>query len=277
MAAVVPIFNGISHTLKFLKSMDEQDYPGLTVVVVDDGSTDGSAEKIASAFPNTVVLKGTGDLWWSGATNLGVQWALEQGFEYTLTINNDVRMAPGSIKSLVRVATAHPKTIVGSVVRYESDPAKIWFAGAFLNRKTGEMEHLTDEISGPTNTVWLTGMGILVPAEAYSKVGLYDARHFPQYFGDADFSLRAKEHGYRLLVDPESVLFADVASSWLKKQSVSPKNLGFLKALLFSRRSPYNVMTRYRFYRRHWGRGYVKPLWRIYTTIALKGLKKRAR
>ncbi len=275
IAAVIPIHNGIEHTLPFLKSMEEAGYPNLVTVVVDDGSTDGSAEAIAAAHPKTIVLKGNGSLWWSGATNLGVEWAIKHKYDYVLTINNDVVIAPGSLEALIKVARARPKAVVGSIVRYAGQPERIWFAGAYFNYSSGEMEHQTELPSGhqPIFTDWLTGMGILIPVAAFKAVGLYDTKNFPQYFGDADFSLRAREKGYELLVVPDSILYADVSSSWLKRQT--SRKAGFIKELLFSIKSPYNVMIRYKFYKRHWSKGHIKPLLRIYSALLKKGLNRR--
>jgi GT2 family glycosyltransferase len=193
---VTPVHNGIEHTVKFLASLKRQEYQNLVAVIVNDGSTDGTAERIAAEFPDVVVLPGDGNLWWSGATNEGVAHALKNGADYIFTVNNDVEVDPGAIAALVKTAGSREnKTLVGSVIYDQSERTKVWYAGGTFDPQLGELVHVREagdaELPEPD---WLTGMGVLIPAGVFDKTGLYDRRRFPQYFGDADFSLRAKKN-----------------------------------------------------------------------------------
>lgn len=265
MYLVVPVFNGIEYTRLFLKSMKDVHYDKAKVIIVDDGSTDGTSEMITKNFPGTIILKGDGNLWWSGATNKGVEYALSHNGDYVLTINNDVTMPKDYLTSLVAFAEQHPGAIVGSVIKSSKDNS-IWYAGAFLNMKTGDLQHYQVEIDGDSkyrNSAWLTGMGVLVPAKAFREVGLFDEENFPLYFGDADFSMRAKKLGWELLVTNRTTLATDTSSSWLSKQLSNP-TLGFYYNVFFSVRSNYNLPDRIKFYRRHWPRRWRSALIRFY-------------
>lgn len=263
---VTPVFNHIDHTLDFLRSMKKQTYRNLHVIIVDDGSTDGTADQITKKFPETTVLFGDGNLWWSGATNLGVKYALKAGADYILTINNDVTIKPGYTQSLVTCATEHPKALIGSMVLFQDDPERVWYCGAGFDQKRGELMHVTGrrpDFTDVRTSEWLTGMGVLIPAEAYQKAGLYDQVHCPQYFGDCEFSLRAKREGYQLLVNPKSEVYSDVSSSWVLRQVQNPK-LSFWYHLYFSIRSPYQLKVRWFFYRHYWPRHYKMAMARLY-------------
>jgi GT2 family glycosyltransferase len=284
---VTPVHNGIEHTVKFLASLEAQDWPGLRVIIVDDGSTDGTARRIDAEFPKTVVLTGDGNLWWSGATNLGVEHALKNGADYVLTVNNDVEIDPQAVSRLVAEAQGRGgQALVGSVIYDEADRSRVWYAGGTFNPALGELAHIRRvEPVAAMKSEWLTGMGVLVPAAAYSKVGFYDSKRFPQYFGDADFSLRAGRAGYDLVVATGSQIFTDTQSAWINKD-FKRKPWGFVWQLYFSVRSQYYVPARVGFYWRYWpgnpAAALLKLYWGVFRSYAApfvgskvkRGLKK---
>ncbi len=266
VSIVTPIHNRIEHTLRYLASLRACSYPEFDVVIIDDGSTDGSAEIIRERFPDTTVLEGDGSLWWTRATNVGVRHALDAGSQYVLTLNNDVEVDRDLIASLVRAARDSPGAVVGSKVNYLSDPDRVWFFGAYFDHATGDIAlagGLDSEFSHSQRAQMLTGMGMMIPRETFDAVGLFDADAFPHYLADSDFSLRAKACGHELIVDPASKVYADVEAAWIAERVRDPRP-GFVRECLFSIRSQYNVRFRARFYRRHWGPGYVRALVRLY-------------
>jgi GT2 family glycosyltransferase len=264
---VTPVFNQKDHTDTFLNSFKQQAYHNFEVIIIDDGSTDGTSEMIAEKYPETIVIKGNGSLWWSGGTNLGVVYAENHDGDYVLTINNDLEIADDYLQILIDLATKNPKTLIGSLVVYENDPKKVWYAGAYHNKERGEMQHITGVImdfTEPTHTTeWLAGMGVLVPIEAYAAAGLYDEKYFPQYFGDCEFSIRAKQKGFKLLVSTKAVVTSDVESSWVYRQIQKPK-LRMFYDLFFSIRSPYQIGTRWNYYRMYWGKTWWWSLIKLY-------------
>lgn len=264
---VTPVFNAKDQTLQFIADMSKQTYKGIKIVVVDDGSTDGTAEAITAKYPATVVLTGSGNLWWSGSTNLGVEYALKHKADYILTINNDLTVDKAYVQTLVDAAQNNPGALIGSTVVDETDPQNVWFAGAGFDYKRGEMQHVNGPLSQFKGKVlasdWLSGMGVLIPSEVFEKIGLYNTKDFPQYFGDSDFSLRAKEAGYKLLVSGDAVVESDVKSAWLHRQIKNP-HLGMFKDLFISIRSPYQVKSRVAFYRLYWGKHWRYQLVKLY-------------
>lgn len=251
IAVVTPVFNDLPRTLSFLESLRRQVYKDFTAVIVDMGA-DGAETAVRQAYPEAVVLR-EADILWSGGTNAGVRYALEHNYEYVFTVNNDVKLDEQCLKNLVEFADAHPRSLVGSLVSYDDDPDRVWYFGGYFSA-TGNMPHARGrrrDFTKPGQPEWLTGMGALVPVQAYRDVGLYDAEHFPHYFADADLSLRArKEGGYDLWVIPEARLVMDIHSSWLGRRMKKPR-LEHLGELLFDRKSPLNLKARYIFYRRH--------------------------
>lgn len=260
---VTPIHNAKQATDRYLASVEQLSYPDLITIVVDDGSTDGSAEMIAQRYPDVVVIPADGSLWWAAASNLGAREALRRGARFIFTCNNDVILDPDVITSSVECALAAGDALVGAVVLYEEARDRVWFAGARLDPKTADVEHDTEPLSGPMDTRVLTGMGMLIPADVFVELDGFDQSAFPHYLADCDFSLRAYGGGHRLLVTPSSKIYNDVSSAWSEREFKEGR-LRFIPSMLFSMRSAYWISGRVRFYRRHWGPGWAGALVRLY-------------
>lgn len=263
---VTPVFNRKKHTLKYLASLKQQTYKNFRAVIIDDASSDGTAAAVHRQYPDAIVLEGDGNLWWSGGTNVGVEKALEDQADYVLTINDDLEVRPDYIESLVKQAERHPQSLIGSIVLDKHDPEKVWYFGADFDQATGVMQHVSGVRKDYTKSVesaWLTGMGVLIPVEVFSKVGLFNQKDFPQYFGDVEFSLRARQAGYGLWISPTSEVISDVESNWVTKSLDKPR-LRFWWQLFFSIRSPYQLTSRVKFYHKYWPGNYRSALFKLY-------------
>jgi GT2 family glycosyltransferase len=257
ISIVTPIFNGVEHTLAYLDSLARVTYPDFEIIVVDDGSTDGSAESIARDFPRVRLLKGDGSLWWSGGTNLGIYDALERGADHILTMNNDVRVAPDCLDRLVECSRENPDAIVGGKIYYMDDPERIWSAGGrldWLSGKTlvqvGHGRLDSDEFCNRKPMDFLTGMNVLIPAAVFGKIGFYDQVHFPQYHADAEFTLRARKAGIPVLFEPSAKVWNRVESTFMQRFLKGRKfDLKAVRELLISFRSPMRLSC---YWRLHW-------------------------
>jgi GT2 family glycosyltransferase len=269
ISVVTPVHNGCQHTLAFLSSLSLADYPNLEVLIVDDGSTDGSAEAIRKNYPAVKILPGDGALWWAGATNLGVRLAKQGGADFVFTVNNDVTVERNVFTALVACARSNPNTLVGCKIYFMHQPGRVWYFGAGFNDEIADLElysGVDSDFQERKVVRVLTGMGVLVPVEVFDRVGYYDAARLPQYFADSDFSLRAGYAGYTCIVDPDSKIYSDVQSSWVSNQLKHPR-LAFLWECIYAKRSPYSIAVRTTFYRRHWGPRWFRILLKFYWTF----------
>lgn len=207
----MPVRDRIDFTRACLGSLAAQTLAH-TVVVVDDGSSDGTPDMIRAEFPDAVLLRGDGDLWWAGATNLGIAWVLRRATPdgLVVTLNDDTVCPPDYLEQLVRPVRRGTPLLLGSVAVSHRDPCLVvdggvgvdWWRGKFLDRHRGQRLADAFESTALEDVDVLSGRGTLVPVRAFRELGPFDARRLPHYGADYEFSRRAARAGYRLAVNP---------------------------------------------------------------------------
>jgi GT2 family glycosyltransferase len=202
---VIPVHNRKEYTRGCLESLKRQAEQNFKIIVVDDGSTDGTEEMIRNEFPCTIVLRGDGNLWWTRSINLGVQEALSRGADYILTLNDDTVAPPDFICGLLNAAKANPGALIGaSAIDIETGD---WIYGGeridWLRVKSVKLlDVLTpDERHGLHEVTHFPGRGLLVPVAVYREVGLYNQKYFPHGMADNDFTLHAARAGHKVYCD----------------------------------------------------------------------------
>lgn len=214
VGVAIAVHNRMGRTRECLKAIAQSKYLNIFVCVVDDGSTDGTWEMLHNDFPQVKAIRGDGNLWWSGATNLAIKECIGHGCGYVLLLNPDCIIQPDTVSQLIKCAQSMPNTVVASVVLDIANPDKIWWAGStwgpvkyfpfiwLLRQKFihGEPVNVLPDI--PFNTSEFTGRAVLVPKKVFESVGLIDAKTFPQYAGDNEFGLRVTNKGYHAVVEP---------------------------------------------------------------------------
>ena len=184
---VVPVFNRKALTERFLDCLREQRFRNFHTIVVDDGSTDGTAELITDRFKEVQLLRGDGSLWWTGATNVGIRHALQSALadDAVLVINDDVEVDADYLQTLHRSWSTTPKALIGSLVVDITAPEVIVDGGRLMNRWTAKFDILnvrrrrSEFPSGHCVDVsLLTGWGTLIPVQVFREIGLFDDKHF---------------------------------------------------------------------------------------------------
>ena len=203
VTAVVLTWNGKEDTLACLRSLEGEE---VDVIVVDNASEDGTAE----AVTGVELIRNERNLGYAGGMNVGIQQALERGTDAVLLLNNDVEVEPGAIEALVEAADG--VGAVCPVIVFADDPERIWYSGARFDPRHGyNGRHRTDEPAGPRETERICGAAVLIPARSWKGRGL---RRGPlRHVEDADWSLRAREGGNRLVVEPRSRVRHKVSAS----------------------------------------------------------------
>jgi len=243
--AVVLGYNGIEHTLATLDSLEKVDYPALTVLFVDNGSRDGSMEKVQLEHPGTRLLHIPDNIGFAGGCNAGMGHALQEGADYVLLLNNDIEVAPDMVHLLLEPFNRDPRCgMTIPKIFYHAARNVIWSAGAAL---TGlpprlDMLHTTCEDDGRFDHLetleFATLCAALIKREALETTGLLDPNFF-LLWEDYEYCARIRKSGYRISFVPQAHMWHKVSMTIQDKKpsAFTMFNRGRSKAL-FCRRHP---------------------------------------
>ncbi len=192
IAVLLTVYNRKDKTIRCLNHFYNQndiDKYSLSVFLVDDGSTDGTAEEIAKLFPQVNLIKGDGNLFWNrGMYKAWEVAAKDKEYDFYLWLNDDTNIADDCIERLLHLSYANKNSsiIIGSTCA-TGNPEKITYGGW----KNGKL--LTD-LSKPNKCETMNGNIVLIPKSVYEVLGMNDPT-FRHSLGDTDYGLRANEHG----------------------------------------------------------------------------------
>jgi GT2 family glycosyltransferase len=213
VACIVLSYQGKALVLQTLESLYRLDYPRYRVVVVDNGSSDGTYEAVAAAWPQATLLRVEQNQGISVGLNLGIRHVLEAGDDYLLLLNNDIEVRPDMVTELVAVAESDPAIgAVGPKAYYYSDRNRIWSAGGQLHFRQsitderGNLELDSGQYERTEEMDYVNGCAMLVPRRAQLDVGLWDGT-FLVSVEDADWCMRAKKKGWRCFYAHRAVLW----------------------------------------------------------------------
>lgn len=254
---ITSTYNQLEDTKRLLSCIERQSYPDIKIYLVDDGSTDGTDQYLRMRYPEIIVLKGDGNLWWTGAIYWGVTEILKiaKKNDFILTINNDCTFGDDYIKTIVETSQRHQRAIVGSLVLDNKDKSRIIDAGVKIDWSRGRLVPLGPkrlkelpkkaEVQEEIDT--LPTKGTLYPLEVFQKIGNFDKSHLPHYISDYEFACRAKRAGFLLIINYRARLYNDIARTGLGEILPQQFSLRELFDLFFARRSRINMIDHWWF------------------------------
>jgi GT2 family glycosyltransferase len=197
---VVLNWNGADDTIACMKSLRGSTIPA-HLIVVDNGSVDGSAQLVrATGLADDVIETGK-NLGYAAGNNAGLRLALEKGFETVIVMNNDTLVEPDAIEALCRALPRGELRAVSPTIDYVDRRRGVWFSGGVIDRgwprhlQPGEASSALPLRASPC----LTGCCIAARREVWERVGLFDPAYF-LIFEDSDWCARARAAGTRLYV-----------------------------------------------------------------------------
>jgi N-acetylglucosaminyl-diphospho-decaprenol L-rhamnosyltransferase len=201
-AIYIPNFNGAPQLERTLRSLRGQSRP-VDVVVVDNGSTDGSAELVREGFPEASLLELGANLGFGPAIDRAVQ---ERPSDPVILLNNDVECEPQFAEALLDALGEGVDTVAGVLVQ-EAAPELIDSAGVVADRTLMGFDYLHGEplvaAQGASDPLGPTGGAALYRLDVFRAVGGFDERIF-LYYEDLDLALRIRAAGGRCRLAPEA-------------------------------------------------------------------------
>ncbi|PZU97686.1 MAG: glycosyltransferase family 2 protein [Pseudanabaena sp.] len=246
---IIPVHNRKTLTLTCLENLKANgDLQKYQVIIVDDGSSDRTSEEVAANYPEVIILKGDGNLWWTGAMALGMEYAYARGAEYFIWLNDDSLTAPDTLDLLVDFLYKHPDSIVGASC-YASESGELVETGFKGRFRTKAKEQEIVEVDG------LSGYCVGISATIFRQIGAPDADRFRQYAGDGMYTLKATRSGFKayILGKAKVTLIAEKDpihnfSNYVKK-SKNPT----LKLIFGDYKSPYHLPTQFHYHTYKYG------------------------
>ena len=225
VAIVVVNWNGVDDTIECLDSLALlAPRPEKRVLLVDNASTDGSAGLIGQRFPNVEILETASNLGFAGGCNVGIRRALDLGARFVWLLNNDTRVHPQALATLVAALDSERTAgLAGSKIYYDADPGRLWFAGGYftpsgLARHRGQDQHDRRQFDDPGLVDYITGCSLLIRAEVIRQIGPLREDYF-LYWEEVDWSARAKRRGWDSMYVPSSLVWHKVGASLAQEQS----------------------------------------------------------
>lgn len=241
---VTPVYNRKEFTQNYLSALRQQTNKNFKTVIVDDGSTDGTPDMIEKEFPEVVLLKEKGDLWWAEATNIGVRYAMKHSASYIMTLNDDTLPTPDYIENMIYQSNIKSQALLGALAINVHDD-KLEYCGEILNWKTAQFENQLNRMVNEEGTSLykvntFPGRGLLVPVEVFEKIGFYDSKNFPQTVADLDFTARADNAGYEIYCnfDAKIKIYPDESAAVKLRKT---KSLNNYYQHLFGKRGAANL------------------------------------
>lgn len=249
---VILTMNARDVLLETLDSVYKMTYPNFKVLVVDNGSIDGTPEILRGKYKWVSVIENGENLGVTGGRNVGMKYALEHGADWVYHLDNDVIVDPNLLTELMNVAVRDENIgIMGAKIYYYSQPNILWYAGGRINYFNGLVSHRgkgkldKGQYDKIEDVRFVVGCSFLIKKAVLERVGLFDPVYNPFYAEDTDMCARAIRAGFRIVYVPTAKLWHRVSTS--SGGVVTPKRmtLKIEKNLIFFKRYAkwYHWMT----------------------------------
>lgn len=220
VSVIIPTYNSLNTLKSCIASIQKQSLKPTEIIVVDNGSTDGTSLKIKKKFPQVKLLTLNKNTGVTGGRNAGINKA-SLSANYLLFFDHDMVAEKNMLAELVKVAESDNEIgIVTPKIYYFGDKKRIWSAGTGINLWTGKIIFRGGEDIGQyekVEEVEVAPAAILVKRNTMKKLKSFDNNYFACY-EDTDFCFRARELGFKTFYAPRAIAYHIL--SWDLKDNV---------------------------------------------------------
>lgn len=238
--------NGLDLTLACLESLRQLKYEHVEILVIDNGSQDGTPDTIGAAYPDISLISTGDNLGYAGGNNIGIRAALERGADVIFVVNNDTLLEPDCVTILVNALETDPRIgVIGPMV-YTWDEGRIissaggaidWWHADSINVGAGESDHG----QYPARCVdFINGCGLMITREAIERVGWLDERYF-MYWEETDWCLRVRRAGFEVRFEPAALIWHKAP---IRSDNLRPVSLYYMtrnRLLFFATHAPLQL------------------------------------
>lgn len=233
--------NRIETTRAFLATLAAETYPHVHLLLVDDGSTDGTGALVRKTLPSATVLGGNGRLFWGGALHMAYKWVRkhlsDRPDDIVLFTNDDVSFAPGYLATASALVQRHPNTLIAGC-GYGKRTGKLLDGAVKRDFSFRRVEKAAYEPAWEDGDV-CSSRSLFFRVRDFLKIGGFHPVLLPHYASDYEWTARAHRKGYRIKMCPElTYTFDEGATGDNFYGSLTVKKL-------FSKRSAANPVYRF--------------------------------
>jgi len=233
---LLPVHNRKEITRQFINCLKKQTFKNYHLVVIDDGSTDGTAQMIREEMPNATILKGNGKLWWAGSLQRGINWLKKNALDNdsVLIINDDVIFKSDYLKMGVKLLDENNEMIIGSKA-YSMQTGELVDSGVMIEWRPLRFLSAEDSI----NINCFSTRGIFLRMITIKKIGNFHPFLLPHYISDYEYTYRAHKKGIKIITDNILYLYKNEITTGYK--NIKYLNLRDFIKKYFSKKNPNNI------------------------------------
>jgi GT2 family glycosyltransferase len=209
---MLPVHNRRATTERFARCLLAQDYRNWHLLLIDDGSTDGTDAMVQEMIPSVTVVRGKGDWWWGGALHQGYRWLKahpDHHGDLVLIINDDTEIGPEFLGNAVRAVRPGALLLAQlySMTGQFEEVGVAWSWARFDWKGVTKAEEIN----------CFSTRGLFLHARDFLSIGGFYPKLLPHYLSDYEFTMRAVRKGYALITAPEVSLRYDDSQTGIRE------------------------------------------------------------